>query len=739
MGLGQPSFPVWERVAKSHAGTRKGLGERLIAELHCTACHEATGALAERFGRDAASDLSYSTQRLRSEFLLRHLAAPHDADTASRMPDLLVGKSDVERSQIASALVAFLTDIAPAEAVSVAPDQPSFDRGMELFFSVGCVACHRAPSSDEITGFRDLVPPSDGIALDAVSTKFHFSGLVDYLGDQRAGHATGSVPVIELIESEAVDVAYFLFGGKRSEERRASKIDITLVSDGRRHFETLSCWRCHGVGEKLKEPSNETAEAPELAMLSGVLGGCLSKEPLPGIPYFRLGPEQRQAILLALDRMGNFESETLANRIEQDLIRHRCYACHSRDGIGGPGNELNPFFRSNELDLGDEGRLPPSLTGVGRKLKRSAIKQIISGKMTSRPYMLTRMPAFHADLSVRLAEHFSDADVPSDELPSVRRSAENQVGRNMWGRALIGSKGLGCITCHRLGGSPSLGIQAMDLAHAPARLRPEWFRDYLLDPAKFRPGTRMPAFWPDGQPSLSGYGGSSSRQIDSLWAYLSELDQSRMPEGIENKEDFLLHPAARPLVFRTFLKGVGNHAIAVGFESGIHAAFDALNPRWAMAWSGGFLSAESTWDDRFTPLAEPKGEMPISIQLLEPEFGSPAIFEGYRLDSETGVPTFRYRIEGLVISDSLQPLAAGAKQFRRHLNMKREHSGDVWLDIASGAEVRSLTANSWLVDERLGVETKSKARVKSSQEGIHVQVLLAGEDPTDSLFIDYRW
>lgn len=239
----------------------------------------------------------------------------------------------------------------------------------------------------------------------------------------------------------------------------------------------------------------------------------------------------------------------------------------------------------------------------------------------------------------------------------------------MWGRALVGINGLGCIQCHPLNGHRSLGIQAMDLKHAAARLRAPWFRDYLLDPAKFRPGTRMPAFWPDGKPSINGHGGSTERQIDSIWVYLNELDQSRLPEGMERRDNFKLVPQEKPIVFRTFMEGAGLHAIAVGFPESFHVAFDAKNCRWSMAWKGDFLSAESTWDNRFTPLASPLGEQlawfPDASVLWstatrkETQLDANKSFLGYQLDVD-GIPTFSYRIgNSIVVQDRIHAVERG--------------------------------------------------------------------------------
>ena len=44
--------------------------------------------------------------------------------------------------------------------------------------------------------------------------------------------------------------------------------------------------------------------------------------------------------------------------------------------------------------MGDEGRVPPPLDGVGAKLNPDYFKQILDKGAHDRPYMHTRMPGF---------------------------------------------------------------------------------------------------------------------------------------------------------------------------------------------------------------------------------------------------------------------------------------------------------------------------------------------------------
>jgi len=149
-------------------------------------------------------------------------------------------------------------------------------------------------------------------------------------------------------------------------------------------------------------------------------------------------------------------------------------------------------------------------------------------------------------------------------------------------------------------------------------------------------------------------GGNADQQIEAIWIYLREIDQTRLPVGMEGTEDFELVPTDRPIVLRTFMEGVGTHTIAVGYPAGTHVAFDALNVRLAMAWRGKFLDAEPTWADRFSPLTAPLSDarfpasagMPIGVSAEASDaVGADAgyRFRGYRLNDD-GTPTFLYSI-----------------------------------------------------------------------------------------------
>ncbi|HSI63873.1 MAG TPA: hypothetical protein VLE43_12160, partial [Candidatus Saccharimonadia bacterium] len=380
--------------------------------------------------------------------------------------------------------------------------------------------------------------------------------------------------------------------------------------------------------------------------------------------------------------------------IRRVMLQRNCFACHARDGLGGPAPDVAVHFTSTKDDLGDLGRLPPPLDGVGAKFQRPALENVLRGRDPVRHYMRVRMPGFGEELarslSVMLAKN--DADVKPPTAPLVVHKDPDDAGRNTWGREIVGIKGYACIVCHDINGQPSLGIGAYDLAEMPKRLRPEWMRAFLLNPAGFPTGTRMPPFWPAGRamnPALGG--GTTERQINSILRYLAEVDESLPPEGLADRAALVLKPTERPVIFRTFLKGAGTHAIAVGYPSGVNVAFDALAVRWSMAWRGKFLDADGTWNQRYVKMEQPLGEDLVRLEevgkltILGQEEVKPA-FRGYRIGKD-GLPVFDYDLGTLHIEDFLEPGAKG-RGLKRALRVSGQTNESVQFSARAPAGVK---------------------------------------------------
>jgi cytochrome c2 len=65
------------------------------------------------------------------------------------------------------------------------------------------------------------------------------------------------------------------------------------------------------------------------------------------------------------------------------------------------------------------------------------------------------------------------------------------------GRKII--EDVACYGCHPIEGYESKPKSGPDLRHASAKLNPGWMVEWILNPKAFRPNTRMPNFFPEGQ------------------------------------------------------------------------------------------------------------------------------------------------------------------------------------------------------------------------------------------------
>ncbi|HAV63127.1 MAG TPA: hypothetical protein DCY13_12275, partial [Verrucomicrobiales bacterium] len=144
-------------------------------------------------------------------------------------------------------------------------------------------------------------------------------------------------------------------------------LDATRAAKGRMHFQQLGCANCHGVPEQ--GPALVAAfRLKSLAELMNPNAGCLAEEPSGQAVNYHLSPEQRIALRQTVaNRAALSQPLVLNDSIHHTLTRLNCYACHYRDAIGGPVEERRGYFTAiGETDLGDEGRMPPHLTSVGR-------------------------------------------------------------------------------------------------------------------------------------------------------------------------------------------------------------------------------------------------------------------------------------------------------------------------------------------------------------------------------------
>ena len=513
-------------------------------------------------------------------------------------------------------------------------------------------------------------------------------------------------------------------------------IDTERAARGKTLFGQLGCRSCHAYGTA-KAPARS---GPPLRDCDENRG-CLADRPQGSVPRFAFSDSQRGALRrrIAAHREAAPGPLAAGDEVLRKLAAFNCLACHERDGHGGPSVARSDWFRPVvEADMGDEGRLPPHLDGVGGKLRSGWLKRVLFDGERARPYMATRMPRFGEAPVRRLLELLPAADL-DDQEPDI---AVDLQALSAAGRELTGQKGFNCINCHTYGSYASLGIPMVDLASMTRRLRPQWFRHYLLDPQGMKPGTRMPEFWPGGvsvRPEVLE--GSTERQIAALWSYLSRGQSAKIPQGLK-RVGMELVPEEEAIIYRHFIEGAGTRAIAVGYPEEVHLAFDANQQRLALIWRGRFLDAgkhrQGRGQGNLPPLgrdviAFPEGPPSAKLDSLEtpwPEVAGRAAgwrMGGYRLD-EKRRPTFFYRLGDVRFEDRTLAIEdEGDVWFERQVSVRAEsQTEDLWFRIASSERIEPVGDQEFQVDARLRIrlETSSSSQPVLRRIGGRLEILV---------------
>jgi mono/diheme cytochrome c family protein len=634
--------PLVVAFDRFHATQPTAHGGRLLYnELGCANCHGGDTGLPPRRG-PALADV---TARLQSEWLKKFLANPAATRAGTTMPHVL----PADDPQAAEAVAHYLGSLRKAAISKKTIRVVNAERGRELFHSIGCVACH-APDEqfqppEGRPGAREFTHRS--VAHPDFAEKTALAPLTDFLRDPAKTGPDARMPRFTLAEEDIADLAAYLLkiegsDGINAPTLRSFKVNPALAERGRALVAAARCAACH------TDLPKDVATKP--VPLNSASGGCLESSPKPGAPRYELAAPQQAALKSFLAQRDQPATPTQLAALTLDALN--CIACHDRDGRGGPDAARKAYFQGDH-NLGDTGRYPPPLTDVGRKLRPAWLPKVLSGEARVRHYLKTQMPLYGAPVT-NLPALLAQVDVKTKKpLPP----GDVEAGRKLLGAA----GGLSCITCHRWGERASLGIQALDLSNLYQRIQPTWLQEYLVNPAAYRAGTLMPSFWPEGKAANTEIlGGDTAKQIAAIYAF-AQTGKGE-PEGYPDAASgaFELVPKERPIVQRTFLQGVGTHAILVGFPGGVHLAYDGARARPALVWRGKFFDAYTTWFSRFAPFEHPLGDAVVKWPEASP--GDPAArFEGYRLDAK-GVPTFLFSTGGVRVEERFEPAEKGLRR-----------------------------------------------------------------------------
>ncbi|HKV09755.1 MAG TPA: c-type cytochrome, partial [Thermoanaerobaculia bacterium] len=227
--------------------------------------------------------------------------------------------------------------------------------------------------------------------------------------------------------------------------------------------------------ELLKMPNFGMSEREAKAVLANVMG--FTKE--SAIATRRAGNDPRTAALAEGRRL---------------ITRFNCQGCHLIEGQGHAIKSL----------ISDPAMLPPNLAAEGARVQADWLWAYIHdpSRVKMRPWLTVRMPTFgftddqaNTVLTYFTAREKTHPFLSQPGVPDARSLAVGNVVFNM----------LQCAKCHPAGpaAAQATGVSA-DLAPslllATSRLRYNWVPDWIKDPQKWVPGTRMPSNFPEAKP-----------------------------------------------------------------------------------------------------------------------------------------------------------------------------------------------------------------------------------------------
>jgi len=766
------SMEAPDAVAATH-------GRRLFHSRGCAHCHSPRDERGKELEPTASVPLGALEVKYGFKGLVAFLERPHAVRPSGRMPDLQLGRQEIER--IAHYL---LQDTRVPGGLSYTLFQGKVWEGIDG----ENVRAERAGHADGF-GAGSLAKPSHHSAIQYRGwlrvTKggrhaFHLTAngaLLELDGNQvfqlkpsdRRGpktmegfadlapgwHAirldyyhTGHEPRFSLemdgpdIPRAPIDPSRLSVSTNDIPAHEPFRVDAGLAEVGRRHFEQLGCARCHDDVQVTSSPHVAWAKLD-------VRRGCLSGGPGPW-PRFDLSPQQREWMGLAWARAERPELDD-RQQVGKTLAALNCVACHERAGLGGPRPERVALFTGTQPSLGDQGRIPPPLTGVGAKLTPGWLGEVLLRDGRQRDYLDARMPRFGEANVVHLVGLLAKVDVL--EPASIPDLAHDQEVKDA-GHALVGATGLHCIACHMFNGQKPGEFGALDMARAPERLRKNWFHLYLRQPARFHPTTIMPAYWPDGRPgSVQVLGGDAGKQIEAIWAYLSEGQRAKKPLGLSRESNEVI--VADMAEICRGQGPVGYRGIGVGYPERIHLCFDAGEMALRQLWKGEFASVSP---GHFRPrgsdlITLPPGVPFHTLATLEDDWPAKRKtnhafpqdhgyqFRGYHLDARRR-PTFRYQFGNVAVEDFFEDVrnAEGKAYFRRSLRL--ENQGEpvsFHFRAAAGKDVRRRSDHEFTCDT-LNVRIIS-AHSGTVRDGEHGDVLVPLSLPRGQtvLSLEYQW
>jgi mono/diheme cytochrome c family protein len=757
-------------------------GEKLFHSVGCVACHAPRNAAGEESLTKTSAPLGSLEKKYNVSSLVNFLVAPHRVRPSGRMPDMRLPRRDVERiahyllrrTQVPGHLHYTMLRGRVWEGLEVNVEKEK--SGHVDDFDLGSLRQVQGNSAIVYEGFLNVDAAGDHtffLEMNGGELWINDIEVANLKPSSRRGvkkarakvklaagwnkiklvyiHA-GKEPRLSLeiegpgLKRQAIASSRLSISKTPIEPYRPYRVDAALAVRGKQAFAALGCVKCHD--DVLRGEKTEPVKFPALAKLD-TSQGCLS-DGKGSWPRFNLSAAQKTLLRSALTVV---ETVKLNHReiINKSLVTFNCIACHDRAELGGVMPERNHLFIGAKKELGNQGRIPPPLTLVGAKLRKEWIADVMLRGARQRKYLATTMPQF-GEANVG---HLVDLFEKTDAVEPVKFRKINDIRETKRaGHKLMGTTGFSCIACHDFNGQKAGGPGAMEIIQSTRRLKKDWFYWFMLNPARFSPGTIMPTAWPGGHVFKKDIlGGDAKRQIESLWVYLQDGTRARNPIGLSRKS-----PELRVADETVICRGRGNagyRGIAVGYPERVSLAFDSQEMNLRMLWKGDFATSN---EGRFSARGSDRIQFPQGIPfhrlkslednwpykrktdyLFPQDHGYQ--FRGYYLDQEKR-PTFMYRYGDVKVEEFFEGVLDEKKvaYFRRTFTFEAPKAQEkFYFRAASGSGISKKSDASFVVG-RLNVTIKSDhLGIVRDGEPKELLIPLTLPQGKSTLTLEYKW
>lgn len=550
--------------------------KQILIESGCFGCHEIKGYTdIPKIG----PMLNSLTSKTRPEWIFRWVKNPKDYNPHTRMPAFQFSDDQ------AGAITAYLVSIGQQSGFAYERPRGSYGggsaaKGRQIFETVGCQACHTVGSDTKIreakrTGY-DIAPE-----LTRVGSKVNPDWLFDWLKNPRHFNPTTRMPSLRLTDDEARHLVAYLSSLKDTRTPASVSLDLKnpeKIARGDKLIREFGCAGCHEIkgmenegkvsvnlsdfgrkkveqmdfgdtrpfphDDELEYQENSDGKVSVKQTWGGWVYGKLKNPRLyqterivQKMPIFTFTDEEiglLRAFLISMTKevpLPTFQ-RTFDKRM-QDIetgrrltMYYNCIQCHNLEDRGG--------YILAKFD--DPGLGPPPLPETqGAKVQEQWLHGFLQNPSTIRPWLKLRMPTFqlNEDETGKIMRYFlgmSKQDFQIRDYGAVSVEAKYMAP----GRKLF--EAYQCANCHPSGSADlsqltvSPSDAAPDLGLAAGRLKPEWIVEWIVDPHKLEPGTRMPTFFYEGvAPDQETLGGNPREQAKALQTYIWSLGKRSRP------------------------------------------------------------------------------------------------------------------------------------------------------------------------------------------------------------------